>query len=55
MIGGILADLASWRVGFLLNVPIGAVLIIAAMRIVAKSERVSGRFDAPVLSPPPQA
>lgn len=45
VLGGVLADLASWRVGFLINVPIGLVLLIAALRFVAPSEPVRGRFD----------
>ncbi|SDG80054.1 MFS transporter [Microbacterium pygmaeum] len=45
VLGGILADFTSWRVGFLLNVPIGAVLIAAAMRVIVKSDTARGRFD----------
>ena len=45
VLGGVLADLTSWRVGFLINVPIGALMIIAAMRFIPTSTRQSGRFD----------
>lgn len=45
VLGGVLADLTSWRVGFLINVPIGVVLVIAALRYVAASDRAQGRFD----------
>jgi EmrB/QacA subfamily drug resistance transporter len=45
VLGGVLTDLLSWRVGFLVNVPVGAVLIIAALRVVGETPRSSGRFD----------
>jgi EmrB/QacA subfamily drug resistance transporter len=45
VLGGVLADLLSWRVGFLINVPIGIVMIVAALRFVDKGERMPGRFD----------
>jgi MFS family permease len=45
VLGGVFADLTSWRVGFLINVPIGAVMIVAALRFIAPSARTSGRFD----------
>ncbi|MGY4858773.1 MFS transporter [Cryobacterium sp. AP23] len=45
VLGGVLADLTSWRVGFLINVPIGALMIIAALRFIPASTRQSGRFD----------
>ena len=35
----------SWRVGFLINVPIGLVLIMAAYRFLDESDREVGRFD----------
>jgi len=45
VLGGVLADLLTWRVGFLINVPIGIVLLIAALRFVPAGERSTGRFD----------
>ncbi|MCU1445793.1 MFS transporter [Cryobacterium sp.] len=45
VLGGVLADLTSWRVGFLINVPIGVLMIIAALRFIPASTRQSGRFD----------
>lgn len=44
--GGIVADLASWRWGFLINVPIGILLILAAFVWISETPRVRGRFDA---------
>jgi len=46
VLGGILADWLSWRVRFFLNLPIGIVLIIAARRFLAETERRSGQFDS---------
>jgi MFS family permease len=45
VLGGILTDWLSWRVGFFINVPIGIALILAALRYVAETERRSGEFD----------
>ncbi|MFJ3394820.1 MFS transporter [Leifsonia aquatica] len=45
VVGGVVADLTSWRVGFLINVPIGIVLAIAALRFIGETPRVGGRFD----------
>ena len=45
VLGGALADLLTWRVGFLINVPIGIVLFIAALRFVPSGTTVRGRFD----------
>ena len=39
VLGGILADALSWRVGFFLNLPIGLALILAAWRHVAETPR----------------
>ena len=30
VVGGVLADLISWRAGFFLNVPIGLAMLVAA-------------------------
>jgi EmrB/QacA subfamily drug resistance transporter len=45
VIGGMLADLVSWRAGFFLNLPIGAVMIVLAVRYLVELPRVRGRFD----------
>lgn len=45
VVGGLLADWLSWRVGFFINLPIGAGLILAARRYIAETEQHAGRFD----------
>ncbi|MFT3847718.1 MAG: MFS transporter [Propionivibrio sp.] len=45
VLGGLLADLISWRAGFFINLPIGALLIAGALRHIRETERHSGRFD----------
>lgn len=45
IIGGALADWVSWRAGFLMNVPIGAAMIVLAPRFIPESTRSRGRFD----------
>ena len=46
VVGGLLADVASWRIGFLMNVPIGAALLIATVVFVRETARTcDGRFD----------
>ena len=45
VLGGILADWLSWRVGFFINLPIGIALMIGALRFLRETERRSGRFD----------
>ncbi|NLH83511.1 MAG: MFS transporter [Phyllobacteriaceae bacterium] len=45
VVGGVLADLVSWRAGFLINLPIGLALILATPRFIAETERHQGRFD----------
>jgi EmrB/QacA subfamily drug resistance transporter len=45
VLGGVLADLLSWRIGFLINVPIGMGLLVLALRFVPAGERATGRFD----------
>ena len=43
--GGVLADLVSWRAGFLINLPIGLAMFLATPRFIAETERHQGRFD----------
>ncbi|MBE3024408.1 MFS transporter [Janthinobacterium sp. GW458P] len=45
VLGGVLAEWLSWRVGFFLNLPIGAAMLVAARRFIAESETSRGRFD----------
>ena len=45
MLGGIFAGWLSWRVGFVVNVPIGIALAVAALRVLPETERRTGRFD----------
>lgn len=45
VLGGIFADMVSWRVGFFMNVPIGIGLIIAAARRLVETDRLKGAFD----------
>nr|BFF15659.1 MFS transporter [Microbacterium flavescens] len=45
VVGGVLADLISWRAGFFLNLPIGAVMIVLAVRYLVELPRARGRFD----------
>jgi EmrB/QacA subfamily drug resistance transporter len=46
VVGGACAVWISWRAGFLVNVPVGAAVIVAARRFLPETERVSGRFDS---------
>lgn len=45
VLGGVLTDLLSWRVGFLINVPIGIAILIAAPRLLAETKRSPAKFD----------
>ncbi|MFT3734110.1 MAG: MFS transporter [Rhodocyclaceae bacterium] len=45
VIGGLLADLISWRAGFFINLPIGALLIAGSLRYIRETPRHTGRFD----------
>lgn len=47
VLGGVLADLLSWRVGFFVNVPIGLFLIWGASRYVKESAPQPGGLDLP--------
>ncbi|MEU5770065.1 MFS transporter [Streptomyces asoensis] len=45
VVGGLVADLVSWRAGFFLNVPVGIVMMVLAVRFLPETERRGGRFD----------
>jgi len=45
VIGGVFADLVSWRAGFFINVPIGIVMILLGIRYLVEQPRSGGRFD----------
>ncbi len=45
VLGGIFAGLLSWRIGFLVNIPIGFGLLNAVVRFIPESERIGGKFD----------
>lgn len=45
--GGALTQWVSWRAGFLVNLPIGIVMIVLALRAVPALTTRPGRFDVP--------
>lgn len=45
VLGGVFAGLLSWRIGFLVNIPIGIALLFALARFIPEGERTVGRFD----------
>lgn len=45
VLGGVLAECLSWRAGFLLNLPIGAAMVWAALRYIPESPHSGGQFD----------
>lgn len=45
--GGLLADWLSWRVGFLINLPIGIAMILAARTYIPETGTRPGTFDVP--------
>jgi len=48
ILGGLLTDLASWRWGLLINIPIGAIVLVLVIRLVAETTRRRARaFDVP--------
>jgi EmrB/QacA subfamily drug resistance transporter len=48
LLGGVLTDLVSWRMNFFVNVPVGAIAVLLAMRWIPESRADLGhrRFDA---------
>jgi EmrB/QacA subfamily drug resistance transporter len=47
VLGGLVADLVSWRLGFFINVSIGIALMVGARRYIAETPLRAGRFDLP--------
>lgn len=45
VLGGVLAEWFSWRVGFFINLPIGMGMIWAALRYIDETPRSRGQFD----------
>jgi EmrB/QacA subfamily drug resistance transporter len=45
VLGGLFADLVSWRAGFFINLPIGLALIVAARRHISETPKHPGHFD----------
>ncbi|MBK1684514.1 MFS transporter [Rhodoferax fermentans] len=45
VLGGLVAELISWRVGFFINLPIGIALIVGAKRYLVETPLKSGRLD----------
>jgi len=46
VLGGVITQWASWRWVFFVNVPVGAVVVALAPRLLANSPRQRGHFDA---------
>jgi len=47
VLGGVFAHWASWRVGFVINVPVGLALGFATGRLIAETPRHGGGLDLP--------
>src|SRR6195952_2471794 len=45
VLGGLFAQLISWRAGFYLNLPVGVVMLILDRRYLLETPRNEGRFD----------
>ncbi|RUS43950.1 MFS transporter [Cohnella sp. AR92] len=45
LLGGFLTDFLSWRVGMLINVPVGIALLFLAHRFIQQTSTRIGRFD----------
>lgn len=45
VLGGLFAELLSWRAGFFINLPIGALLMLAARHYLHETPTQSGRLD----------
>ncbi|MGH6655385.1 MAG: MFS transporter [Actinocrinis sp.] len=47
LLGGVLTDLVSWRWVFFVNVPIAALVLALAPRVLTESDSARGRLDVP--------
>lgn len=45
--GGLLADLWTWRAGFLVNLPVGIAMLVAGLVLLPRTARTPGRLDVP--------
>jgi EmrB/QacA subfamily drug resistance transporter len=45
VIGGLISSYTTWRLGFLLNVPIGIVMLLLTLKFVPVSQRSTGKLD----------
>lgn len=45
VLGGLLADLVSWRMGFFINLPIGLALVIGARRFIPEGTKLRAKHD----------
>lgn len=45
VLGGLIAEMISWRVGFFINLPIGIALILGAKRYLVETPLKSGQLD----------
>lgn len=45
VLGGVLADFLSWRVGFYMTVPVAALMIVLSWRFILPKETAHARFD----------
>ncbi|WP_372351016.1 MFS transporter [Streptomyces sp. KL116D] len=53
VVGGLFADLISWRAGFFLNVPVGLVMILLAVRYLPETPGGAAASMSPARSWPP--
>ncbi len=47
VLGGVFAGLLSWRIGFLMNVPVAIALYVFASKVLTESDKHDGKFDIP--------
>lgn len=45
VVGGLIASYASWRWGFLLNVPVGILMIVLTLKYIPASKKVEEKLD----------
>jgi EmrB/QacA subfamily drug resistance transporter len=47
IVGGLLTELGSWRLGMFINVPFGIAVTVLALRFIAEPERHAAKLDLP--------